>query len=149
MAEIIAGRVKTLDQLRTMSLAELAALPEVGPIVAASIHDYFQDRENQTLLDDLAAAGVSPEPLQTAEAKGGKLPFAGKTLVLTGTLPKRSRAEAEALIKERGGKVSGSVSKVTSYVLAGDEPGSKREKAKQLGIPIIDEAEFERLAEIE
>ena len=149
MAEIIAGRVKTLDQLRTMSLAELEALPEVGPIVAASIHDYFQDPENQALLDDLAAVGVSPEPLQTAEAKGGKLPFAGKTFVLTGTLPKRSRAEAEALIKERGGKVSGSVSKMTSYVLAGDEPGSKREKAKQLGIPIIDEAEFERLAEIE
>jgi DNA ligase (NAD+) len=148
MAEIIAGRVKTLDQLRTMSLAELEALPEVGPIVAASIHDYFQDRENQTLLDDLAAAGVRPEPLQTPESKGGKLPFAAKTFVLTGTLPKRSRAEAEALIKERGGKVSGSVSKVTSYVLAGDEPGSKREKAKQLGIPIIDEAEFERLAEI-
>ena len=149
MAEIIAGRVKTLDQLRTMSLAELESLPEVGPIVAASIHDYFQDPENQALLDDLAAAGVSPEPLQTAQAKGGTLSFAGKTFVLTGTLPKRSRAEAEALIKERGGKVSGSVSKMTSYVLAGDEPGSKREKARQLGIPIIDEAEFERLAEIE
>jgi DNA ligase (NAD+) len=148
MAEIIAGRVKTIDRLRTMSLAELEALPEVGPIVAASIHTYFQDPENQALLDDLAAVGVSPEPLQTAEARGGKVPFAGKTFVLTGTLPKRSRAEAEALIKERGGKVSGSVSKVTSYLLTGDEPGSKREKAKQLGIPIIDEAEFERMAEI-
>ena len=149
MAEIIAGRVKTLDQLRTMSLAELEALPEVGPIVAASIYDYFQAPDNQALLDDLGAVGVSPEPLETAESKRGKLPFAGKTFVLTGTLPKRSRPEAEALIKERGGKVSGSVSKVTSYVLAGDEPGSKREKAKQLGIPIIDEAEFERLAEID
>ena len=91
----------------------------------------------------------APSRSQAAETKGGKVPFAGKTFVLTGTLPKRSRAEAEALIKERGGKVSGSVSKMTSYVLAGDEPGSKREKAKQLGIPIIDEAEFERLAEIE
>ena len=149
MAEIIAGRVKTLDQLRTMSLAELEALPEVGPIVAASIHDYFKDAENQVLLDDLGAVGVNPEPLQTAEARGGKIPFAGKTFVLTGTLPKRSRPEAEALIKERGGKVSGSVSKMTSYVLAGDEPGSKREKAKKLGIPIIDESEFERLAEID
>jgi DNA ligase (NAD+) len=116
--------------------------------VAASIHAYFQDPENQALLDALAAAGVSPEPLITAEARGGKVPFAGKTFVLTGTLPRRSRAEAEALIKERGGKVSGSVSKMTSFVLAGEEPGSKREKAQKLGIPIIDEAELERLAEI-
>ena len=75
----------------------------------------------------------------------GKLVFAGKTFVLTGTLPKRSRAEAESLIKEHGGKISGSVSKVTSYVLAGEEAGSKLEKARQLGIPIIDEAELERI----
>jgi DNA ligase (NAD+) len=149
MAEIIAGRVKTIDQLRGMSLAELEGIPEVGPIVAASIYDYFQDPENQVLLDDLAAVGVHPEPLQPPEAKGGKLVFANKTFVLTGTLPKRSRADAEVLIKERGGKVSGSVSKVTSYVLAGEEAGSKLEKAKKLGIPVIDEAEFERLAEIE
>ncbi len=86
-------------------------------------------------------------PLERRKTSG-KLVFAGKTFVLTGTLPKRVAAEAEALIKERGGKISGSVSKVTSYVLAGDEAGSKLEKAKQLGIPIIDEAEFERMAEV-
>ncbi len=97
MAEIIAGRVKTIDQLRAMSLAELEAIPEVGPIVAASIHDYFQDPENQALLDDLAAVGVAPSRLQPPEAQGGKLVFAGKTFVLTGTLPKRSRAEAEVV----------------------------------------------------
>jgi DNA ligase (NAD+) len=148
MSEIIAARVKTLDELRSMSLAALAGTPEVGPIVAASIHDYFQDPENQALIDDLAAVGVSPVPLEPVEAKGGKLPFAGKTFVLTGTLPKRSRAEAEKLIKERGGKISGSVSKVTSYVLAGEEAGSKLEKAKQLGISVLDEPEFERLADI-
>jgi DNA ligase (NAD+) len=148
MSEIIAARVKTLDELRSMSLAALAGTPEVGPIVAASIHDYFQDPENQALIDDLAAVGVSPVPLELVEAKGGKLPFAGKTFVLTGTLPKRSRAEAEKLIKERGGKISGSVSKVTSYVLAGEEAGSKLEKAKQLGISVLDEREFERLADI-
>jgi DNA ligase (NAD+) len=148
MAEVIALRVKNLEQLRTMALADLEAIPEVGPVVAQSIHDYFHDPENQRLLDDLATVGVSPEPLQPVTARGGKVPFAGKTFVLTGTLPRKSRAEAEALIKERGGKVSGSVSKVTSYVLAGEDPGSKLEKAKQLGIPIIDETEFERLAEI-
>jgi len=91
---------------------------------------------------------VNPVPVRPARMSGGKVPFAGKTFVLTGTLPKRSRADAETLIKERGGKVTGSVSKMTSYVLAGEEAGSKLEKAKQLGIPVIDEPEFERLAEI-
>ncbi len=147
MAEILAERVQTLDKLRGMSLAELESIPEVGPVVAESIHEYFQDPENQKLLDELQAVGVSPQPLQPVSSAGRKLPFAGKTFVLTGTLPKRSRPEAEALIKQRGGKVTGSVSKMTSYVLAGTDPGSKLDKAKQLGIPVIDEAEFERMAE--
>ncbi len=147
MAEIIAERVQTIEKLRAMSLADLESIPEVGEVVARSIHDYFRERENQKLLDDLAAVGVRPEPLHPAAAKGGKLVFAGKTFVLTGTLPRRERAEAEALIKERGGKVSGSVSKLTSYVLAGEKAGSKLDKAKQLGVPVIDEAEFERMAE--
>jgi DNA ligase (NAD+) len=81
------------------------------------------------------------------QTSGRKLPFAGITFVLTGTLPKRSRAEAESLIKQRGGKVTGSVSKMTSYVLAGEDAGSKLDKAKQLGIPVIDEGELERMAE--
>jgi DNA ligase (NAD+) len=147
MAEVIATRVPTLEKLRAMNLPELESIPEVGPIVAASIHSYFQDAENQKLIEELLSAGLSPEPVQPPKARSGKLVFAEKTFVLTGTLPKRSRTEAEALIKERGGKISGSVSKVTSYVLAGDEPGSKLEKAKKLGIPVIDEAELERLAE--
>jgi DNA ligase (NAD+) len=146
MAEVIASRVKTLAQLRGMTLKDLGSIPEIGPIVAASIHDYFQDPENQRMLDELAAVGVNPEPLKVPQAGSGKLVFAGKTFVLTGTLPTRSRAEAETLIKQRGGKVSGSVSKMTSYVLAGEDPGSKIEKARQLGIPVIDEAEFERMA---
>jgi DNA ligase (NAD+) len=147
MAEIIAQRVQTLDKLRGMSLEELEAIPEVGPVVAESIHEYFQDPDHQKLLDELQAVGVAPQPLQPVASTGRKLPFAGKTFVLTGTLPKRSRPEAEALIKQRGGKVTGSVSKMTTYVLAGEEAGSKLDKAKQLGIPVIDEAEFERMAE--
>jgi DNA ligase (NAD+) len=148
MAEIIAARVQTLDKLRAMTLADLETLPEVGPVVAASISEYFRDPEHQTLLEDLRDVGVIPQPVQPVQSSGRKLAFADKTFVLTGTLPKRSRAEAEALIKQRGGKLSGSVSKMTSYVLAGDEAGSKLDKARQLGIPIIDELEFERLAEI-
>ena len=147
MAEVIAARVQTLDELRTMSLPELEAIPEVGPVVAASIHEYFQDPEHQKLLDELARRG-QPRALEPVQAAGGKLAFAGKTFVLTGTLSNRPRPEAEVLIKQRGGKISGSVSKMTSYVLAGADAGSKLEKARQLGIPIIDEAEFERMAEI-
>ncbi len=146
MAEVIAMRVQTLDRLRAMSLEELEAIPEVGPIVAASVHEYLHDNENLRLIDALEKAGVKPVPLEPPRAASGKLVFAGKTFVLTGTLPKRSRAEAESLIKERGGKISGSVSKVTSFVLAGDEPGSKIEKARQLGIQVINEAELEQMA---
>jgi DNA ligase (NAD+) len=149
MAEIIAERVHTLEALRAVSLSDLEAIPEVGPVVAASIHEYLHDPENQKLLDELREVGVNPHAVRPARAAGGKLPFAGKTFVLTGTLPNRSRTLAEALIKERGGKIAGSVSKMTSYVLAGDEPGSKLEKARKLGIPVIDEAEFERMAEID
>jgi DNA ligase (NAD+) len=149
MAEIIAERVQTIEKLRSMPLAQLEALPEVGPVVAASIHDYFQDPENRKLLDDLGVVGVHPEPVKPAQASSGKVPLAGKTFVLTGTLPKRSRADAEAIIKERGGKVTTSVSKQTSFVLAGEEPGSKLEKAQKLGIPVIDETEFERIAQLD
>ena len=125
-------------------------VPEVGPVVAASVHDFFQDPEQP------APARRPPgrrrraraRPSRTAAA-GGNLPFAGKTFVLTGTLPKRTRPEAEALIKQLGGKVTGSVSKSTSYVLAGDDAGSKLDKARQLNIPVIDEAEFERMAGVE
>ena len=129
MAEIIAAHVQTIDRLRTMTLAELEAIPEVGPIVAASIHEYFQDPKHQKLLDDLRDVGLTPQAVQPVQSSGRKLAFADKTFVLTGTLPKRSRAEAEAIIKQRGGKVSGSVSKVTSYVLAGEEAGSKLEES--------------------
>lgn len=146
MAEVLAGRYKTLETLRDASLAELEATPEVGPVVAASVHDFFHDEEHRQVLDDLLAVGVAPEPYRPPTAGAGKLAFAGKTFVLTGTLPRRTRPEAEALIKRLGGKVSGSVSKVTSFVLAGEEAGSKLDKARALGIPIIDEAEFERMA---
>jgi DNA ligase (NAD+) len=147
MSEIIAQRVQTLDKIRAMSLGDLEAIPEVGPVVAASIHEYFQDPDNQKLLDELQEVGVMPQPLQPVQSSGRKLAFAGLTFVLTGTLPKRTRPEAEALIKQRGGKVTGSVSKATTYVLAGEDAGSKLDKAKQLGIPVIDEAEFDRMAD--
>lgn len=145
-AEVLAARFHTLAGLRAATLEELEATPEVGAIVGASVHEYFQDPEHQQLLDDLIAGGVDPQPYAPPAPRSTGLPFAGKTFVLTGTLPKRTRPEAEAIIKSLGGKVTGSVSKSTTYLLAGADPGSKLAKAQTLGIPILDEAEFERLA---
>jgi DNA ligase (NAD+) len=146
VAEVLAQRFGSLEALRAASLDELEATPEIGPVVAASVYDFFQDPDNQAVVDDLLAVGLQPARLELPKAADGALPFAGKTFVLTGTLPKRTRPEAEAIIKRLGGKVTGSVSKSTSYVLAGSEPGSKLEKAHQLKVPVIDEAKFERMA---
>lgn len=145
-AEVLAERFETLEALRSATLETLMNVPDVGPVVAASVHDFFQDPDNQRLLDELGSVGVDPQPFRPARASGAGLAFAGKTFVLTGTLPKRSRAEAEAVIKSLGGKVTGSVSKSTSYVLAGEDAGSKLEKARQLNIPVIDEPQFETMA---
>jgi DNA ligase (NAD+) len=146
VAEVLALRFQSIDALRPATLEDLQATPEIGPVVAESVYDFFQDPDNQLLLDELRSVGVNPSPPEAITASAGALPFAGKTFVLTGTLPKRSRPEAEAIIKRLGGKVTGSVSKATSYVLAGSDAGSKLEKARQLGIAVIDEAEFERMA---
>jgi len=145
VSEVLAERFGTLDALRSASLEELEGTPEIGPVVAASVHSYFQDPEITAILDDLRSVGVAPSPLVPVEAKPGKLTLAGKTFVLTGTLPKRQREEAEALIKRHGGKVTGSVSKSTSFVLAGEKPGSKIDKARALNIPIIDESTLESM----
>jgi DNA ligase (NAD+) len=145
-AEVLAERFGTLEAVRSATLAELGAVPEIGTVVAASVFEFFQDEVSRRLIDDLLAVGVRPAPVKPAAAPTGRLPLAGKTVVLTGTLPNRTRPEAEALIKQLGGKVTGSVSKSTSMVLAGSDAGSKLEKARALNIPIIDEAELDRLA---
>lgn len=142
-AEILAERFVTLEAIRGATLEQLEAVPEVGPVVAESVFDYFQDADNLAALDDLASVGVAPVPFKPATLGAANLPLSGKTLVITGTLPRRSRTEAEADIKRLGGKVSGSVSKVTSYLLAGEEAGSKLEKAKSLGVAIVDEARLD------
>jgi DNA ligase (NAD+) len=148
MAEVLAERYRTHSRLTSATLTELEATPEIGPVVAASVHDFFHNPENQQLLEDLEAVGVSPQPYKPPTTAQNALVFAGKTFVLTGTLPNRTRPEAEALIKQLGGKVSGSVSKMTSYVLAGEDAGIKLEKARALGVAVLDEAEFERMTRI-
>ena len=119
-----------------------ARMPEVGPVAAASVLDYFASPAGQTTLQRIRELGIQPasEMSKVTAAETGI--FAGKAFVLTGTLPTLTREEATARIEAQGGKVTGSVSKKTDYVLAGSEAGSKLEKAQQLGIKILDEAEF-------
>lgn len=145
VSEVLAERFGTLDALRGAALDDLHAVPEIGPVVAKSVFDFFRDDANAKAIDELLAVGVAPQVLARPTPAGGNLPLAGKTVVITGTLPKRSRAEAESLIKKAGGKVTGSVSKSTSYLLVGEEAGSKLDKAKALGITILDEPALEGL----
>lgn len=145
LGEVLAERFGTLEHLTAAGSADLAATPEIGPVVAASIREFFDRPSTQALLHDLQLAGVEPQRF-VVRKRASVLPLEGKTIVLTGTLPKRARHEAEELIKSLGGKTSGSVSKKTDFVLAGAEAGSKLEKAVALGVPVVDEAWLESLA---
>ena len=129
----------TLSALMGANEEELTSIEDVGAIVASSITEFFAQEENRAFVERLLSFGISPKVHQQEDA--GTL-FAGMTFVLTGTLPSLSRAQAEELIRRNGGKASSSVSKKTSVVLAGESAGSKLEKAKALGVRIMDEAEF-------
>jgi DNA ligase (NAD+) len=137
-AKDLARHFGTLDKLMNASVEQLLEVPDVGPIVAASIHTFFAQPHNREVVEQLLAAGVQPKESE-GQADDRPRPLLGKTLVLTGTLPTLSRDQAQALIEEAGGKVSGSVSKKTHYVIAGEEAGSKLEKARTLGVEVLDE----------
>jgi DNA ligase (NAD+) len=141
VAKSVLRAFPTLDDLFAASLDQLSDVEDVGAIIAQSISQWHSDGRNRRLVDRLREAGLNfKSSLYTAGSAPG--PFSGKTFVLTGTLPSMTREDATAKIEERGGKVSGSVSKKTDYVLAGAEAGSKLEKAQKLGVKIVDEAEF-------
>ena len=137
-AKDLARHFGTLDAIMGASVDQLLQTPDVGPVVAESIHTFFAQPHNREVVEQLRAVGVHWPEGQAAPA--ALLPLAGKTFVLTGTLPTLSRDEASALLEAAGAKVSGSVSKKTDYVVAGEEAGSKLEKARALGVPVIDEA---------
>jgi DNA ligase (NAD+) len=118
---------------------------EVGPVVAKSVLDFFAPPAGKKMLHRMKQLGVRPKSERVSAKKMAELPLAGKTFVLTGTLPSMTREEASAKIEALGGHVSGSVSKKTDYVLAGSEAGSKLEKAKDLAVRIIDEAQFRKM----
>lgn len=139
-AEDIARHFKTLDVIRSASAEELETLDGVGPIVANSIYTWFHDRAHAKIVDALLKEVTIEHPRETTSSAGQK--FAGLTFVLTGTLPTLSRDDAKEKIRERGGDVSSSVSAKTTYVLAGEEAGSKLDRAEELGVRVISEAEF-------
>jgi DNA ligase (NAD+) len=145
-AQILAAHFGGIEPLRQASVEELSRIFEIGEVVAASIHDWFAQSRNRTLLDHLERAGVRMEPAATGEQPVARV-FEGKTFVLTGTFPTMKRDDAKALIEARGGRVSSSVSKKTDYVVAGEEAGSKLTKAQELGLTILSEDELLKLAD--
>jgi DNA ligase (NAD+) len=142
-AQILAEHFGSLSALMDAEQEELAEIDQIGPTMAKSIFEYFHDPENRSVVDQLLAAGVKPE--QPKARRSDKL--AGKTIVVTGTLENLSRQQAEQAIRQAGGKSSGSVSKKTDFVLAGENPGSKLDKARKLGVNVIDEKQFIKMIE--
>jgi DNA ligase (NAD+) len=139
-AQILADEFQTIEALINADLERLQSIDQIGPVVAQSIYDYLREPQNMKSIQELFVMGVNPTPPK--QKTSSKLE--GLTIVITGTLSQFSRQQAELLIKEHGGKTSGSVSKKTSFVLAGENAGSKLDKARELGVEIIDEDEFKR-----
>jgi DNA ligase (NAD+) len=140
-AQVLAGQFGAVDVIAAQSPEALQTVPEIGPVLAASVAEWFSDEANRALLAKLAAAGVKTSgPVSEKAVVTG--PLSGRTFVLTGTLAAMSREDATAKIEALGGRVTGSVSKKTSYVVVGSEPGSKAEKARALGVPVLEEPAF-------
>jgi DNA ligase (NAD+) len=143
-AESLARHFRTLAALRAATAAEIEEVPDIGPITAAHVHTFLAEPRNTRVIDDLGKLGVQWPEAPAPKARGGALD--GKTFVLTGRLASMSRDEAGDIIREMGGTVSGSVSKKTDYVVAGEDAGTKLRKATELGLTILDEDEFLKLA---
>ncbi len=141
-SRLLVSSFPSIDKLCNAQQEDIANVMGIGPIVAESVRNFFDDKENLQLIERLKRAGLnfSEDAIDKKEK-----PFAGKTFVLTGTLKNYTREQATELIIELGGNVSSSVSKKTSYVLVGDEPGSKLNKAQKLNVKIINEQEFSKM----
>jgi DNA ligase (NAD+) len=136
---------RVAGHLRTVSVEEFEAIPGVGPTVAAALARWFSDPVTADALEDLADAGVEPERPAPTVITAREGPLSGKSVVVTGTLAGFDRQSAEEAIRAAGGKASGSVSRKTDFVVAGENAGSKLAKAQELGIPILDEDGFRSL----
>ena len=144
VAELLLEHIPSLDGLMNATQEELESIPGLGPHTASAVAEFFSDEWNRRLIERLREGGVRLEVEEKAQMSGK---LAGMTFVLTGALPNLTREQATELIEAHGGRVTGSVSSKTSYVLAGENPGSKLDKAVQLGVPIIDEAGLRALLE--
>ncbi|MCE5316164.1 MAG: NAD-dependent DNA ligase LigA, partial [Parachlamydia sp.] len=142
-ADLLARKAGSIEALAQMDEATLFSIEGIGPKVAEAILNYFASEENQEEIRRLLTNGVKPKQLKVRSFK--EHPFNGKTFVLTGTLQKYTRSAAATQIKERGGKVTDSVTRKTDYVVAGESPGSKLDKARELGVKVLSEEEFEKL----
>ncbi len=141
-AQLLAAHFGSMEKIQAASAEGLMEVGEVGPKVAEGVREFFSEAANRKVIERLRAVGVNMTEERVAPRDTR---FAGMTFVFTGTLAKRSREEAEALVASHGGKAGSSVSKKTSYVVVGEDPGSKLEKARSLKVPILDEAEFNKL----
>lgn len=144
VAAVLAENFADLDELSQADQQRLSQINEIGEIIARSVYVFLHSDYGRETIEDLRSVGVSMKSLSPA-ASAAAGPLAGKTLVVTGTLSKYSRDEIETLIRQHGGRAASSVSKNTDYLVAGEKAGSKLDKARKLAVPIIDEAEFERL----
>ncbi|HET7558869.1 MAG TPA: NAD-dependent DNA ligase LigA, partial [Limnochordia bacterium] len=149
VARTLAAHYGEMATLMAADLASLTQVPEVGETIAQSLIAYFAQPANRALIERLAAAGVQMQAERTEPAPERPQPLMGKSVVITGTLSGFSRRDAEAAVTAAGGRVSGSVSKKTDYVVVGADPGAKAEKARELGVAILDEAGFAKLLEAE
>ncbi len=143
-AEILAEQFQTMDRLLAAAPADFENIHEIGPIMAASINQFFVNEANRQLIGDLRQLGLKMESSLKPKSAGG-MPLSGKNLVVTGTMDRYSRPEIESLIKGHGGRVSSNVSKKTDFVVVGADPGSKADKARALGVPTISESELEKM----
>jgi DNA ligase (NAD+) len=147
-ARVLSTAFGGLTGLIKASQGELESIPDIGPVVAASVRDYFDHSETLELLNAFRSAGVEPsEGLMTSVSNSGSLMLSGQRFVLTGTLVSLTRSEAQRAIEDRGGRVSSSVSKKTSYVVIGNNAGNKADKAKELGVEVLTEEAFLQLLE--
>ncbi len=141
VAYILAKTFGSFDALEQATVEQLAETDEIGPVIAESVHHYFHSDAGKVEMESLKKEGLDPK-MEVVKERAESLPLSGKTVVVTGTLQKFERAEIEEIITKLGGKPSGSVSKKTSFVIAGESAGSKLDKAKSLGVEVIDENEF-------
>jgi DNA ligase (NAD+) len=146
VADLLAQEFSSIEKLMDAPLERLNAVNGIGPVLAQSVHDYFESADGKKAIQELRAAGVklTEDPRPTPAQVGGA-DLTGKTFVVTGTLQRYGRDEIEGLIKQLGGKATGSVSKKTDYVVAGDKAGSKLDKARELGVKVLTQDEFEQL----